>query len=205
MGSQAVVAQQDVAEDLYMAKHDAMNTMLQKFDGLRGTWIGFNRGLYKQSAKGSEMEKKCMDSVTRNQLIEAYGIWLGTDDVDQDFDLMSAFGDMMLVFANMNECGFRKPIKDIMKFCKSSNEPNHLSEDDHEYDDLNDDVEYCTFGGVLDNLTKNAFTLMAKGSSMGEIMKEYPSENPDALMAQSLELGEDFGTFARVGLDFVPQ
>ena len=171
MGTQAVRAEQDIAEELMMKNHDAMESMLRHYDGFRGAWLGFNRGLYKQSMKGTDMEKNCMDDATREHLIEAYSIWLGTDEVDDDLDMMTAMGDIMLVTANFNECAFRKPLKDISKFCKAANEPEHLSEDDAKYDDLHDDVEYCTFGSVLDNLTKNAFTLMAKGSSFGDIMK----------------------------------
>ena len=60
----------------------------------------------------------------------------------------------------------------------------------------------CSFGIMLENFSKNAFVLMGKGSTLAETWKEFPSENPDTLMVQSLEMGEDLGTFVRVGLDF---
>ena len=44
---------------------------------------------------------------------------------------------------------------------------------------------------------------MGKGSSMAEIIKQFPAENPDQLMVQAMTLGEDLGTFVNVGLDFV--
>ena len=70
--------------------------------------------------------------------------------------------------------------------------------------DLDEPAELCTMSAVLENLTKNAFTLMAKTSSIAEVMKEWPAESPDELMVQSMTLGEDFGTFLRFGIDFIP-
>ena len=76
--------------------------------------------------------------------------------------------------------------------------------DDDDTSDEPDLKPSCSFGIVLENFSKNAFILMGKGSTLAETWKEFPSENPDTLMVQSLEMGEDLGTFVRVGLDFKP-
>lgn len=68
-----------------------------------------------------------------------------------------------------------------------------------------DDIEApskCSMGAATSNLSKNMFTLLGKSSVMAETLKEFPAETPEELFAQSLELGEDFGTFLRVATDF---
>ena len=62
----------------------------------------------------------------------------------------------------------------------------------------------CSWGGLLDGFTKNAFVLMAKVSSASAIIKDWDNENIDALHAEYLELGEDVGTFMRIALGFEP-
>ena len=97
-------------------------------------------------------------------------------------------------------------MRDITRFCDIL----QVSDDDLRYadgDNVSDDAEpkmetRCSFGSVLENFTKNAFVIMGKGSMMSETYKEFPSDNPGAVMAQALEMGEDFGTIVRVGLDY---
>ena len=146
-----------------------------------------------------------MDSETRGNWIEAYSVWLGTDDLADEIDMMTAFGDMILIFANLTECDFRSPMRDLSRFCRTK-----TLVDDH-FDgpsmDLDGDIEpmyekSCSFGKVLGNISKNAFVFMGKGSVLMEVWKEFPSENPDTLMVQTMKMGEDIGTFVRVGIDF---
>ena len=37
-------------EERMIRQHDMMENSLRNFDGFRGAWLGFNRGLYKQSS-----------------------------------------------------------------------------------------------------------------------------------------------------------
>ena len=112
----------------------------------------------------------------------------------------------------------RKPYRDLSKYCwpakiapiggddeEASKEEKDDVDDIPDFDDLDDDKNEnpCGMGAVLENFSKNAFVLMGKGSSMAQTMKEFPAENPDQLMVQSMTLGEDFGTFLKVGIDFV--
>ena len=93
-----------------------MENSLRNFDGFRGAWLGFNRGLYKQST-WKDMESKCMDTQSKKQWIEAYSVWLGIDELDDNIDMMTAFGDMLLLMANLTECNFRQPMRDLSDYC----------------------------------------------------------------------------------------
>lgn len=125
--------------------------------------------------------------------------------------MFSALGDILQLLANLDSCDLRTPYHDISKFCypvlaeDGEDAPEDKDADVPEFDDLDDDKnkEKCSFSTVLENFSKNAFVLMGKGSSMAETMKAYPADNPDQLMVQSMTLGEDFGTFLKVGIDFV--
>ena len=187
-------------------QHDMMENSLRNFDGIRGAWLGFNRGLYKHTS-WKDMESKCLGTETRNHWIQAYSVWLGTDDLDDNIDMMTAAGDLVMIAANLNECNFRGPMRDIRKFCSTLQEVEDHLEGPSGSDDDDDEPELkaaCSFGVVLENFTKNAFVLMGKGSTLADTWKEFPSENPDTLMVQALEMGEDMGTFVRVGIDFEP-
>ena len=136
-----------------------MENSLRYFDGFRGAWLGFNRGLYKQ-ATWKDMESKCMDTKTKKNWIEAYSVWLGIDELDDNIDMMTAFGDMLLVFANLTECNFRQPLREIMTFCRTPK----ASNSDLDYPGAEKEIDKtCTFGAVLENFSKNAFVLMGKG------------------------------------------
>ena len=99
-------------------QHDKMENSLRNFDGARGAWLGFNRGLYKHTS-WNDMESKCLGTEARNHWVEAYSVWLGIDDLDDDLDMMSAFGDLVMIASNLNECNFRKPMRDLSKFCST--------------------------------------------------------------------------------------
>ena len=179
-----------------------MDRSLKVFDGTRGAWLGFNKGLYRQDPK-SKMEKTCLNDETRGNWIEAYSVFLGTDDLDDSIDMLTAFGDILLIFANLTKCELRAPWRDMYHFCASENEPvSTVVPTEYDFDDLDAPVDRCSFTTILNNLSKNAFVLMGKGSSIAALIQEFPAEDPDSLMVQAMTLGEDLGTFIRVGLDF---
>lgn len=203
--STVTLAEDDMAwtdEELYQMKHDAMQNSLRDFDGFRGGWLGFNRGFYKQSP-GSDLEKKCMNAPTRNTYMQAQGIRLGMSGMSQDLDMFTAIADMIQVIANLTECEFRKPIRDIKNFCAAADNEGDDEVSEYDFDDLDIPENPCAFSVVLENFTKNAFVLMSRGSSMAETFQAFPSENPDTLLIQTMTLGEDLGAFARVGLNFM--
>ena len=74
-----------------------------------------------------------------------------------------------------------------------------------EFDDLSKSEERCTFSSVLENLSKNAFILMGKGSSIAEMIKskQFPADDPNQLMVQSMTIGDDIGSFIQAGLNFI--
>ena len=174
-------------------KHEQLMKSIRRFDGFRGAWIGFNRGLYKQSP-GSDLEKECLNEDAREKWIEAQRVRLALD-TDEGTDWITAMGDVMQVMANLVDCDFRDPVRDVMAFC-SVEEPEESDED------IEAPESPCKVKTVIDNLTKNAFVLMAKGSEMAETFQEWPADNPEALKVQAMKIGEDLGTFVRSGLDF---
>ena len=152
------------------------------------------------------MEKACLNSEQRGRWQEAYSIYLGTDDYDEDADTFTALGDILQLLANLDLCDLRKPYRDLRNFCKTDpiQEAKDTDKDSDvpDFDDLDQNKEKCSFSTVLENFSKNAFVLMGKGSSLAQTIKEFPSENPDQLMVQAMTIGEDIGTFLKVGIDF---
>ena len=100
-----------------MELHDKIEESLRKYNAVRGAWIGFNRGLYKH-APGSEMEKQCMNETARLQWVQAYSVFLGSEDIGDDVDGLTAMGDILLILANLTHCNFRTPFRDVRAFCK---------------------------------------------------------------------------------------
>ncbi len=185
-----------------ISQHEKMDKSMRMFDGVRGGWLGFNRGLYRSTPQ-KEMEKECLNNKARNQWSEAMSVWLGTNDYDDDVDIWTSFGDTLEILANLNKCAVRKPFRDIYRFCSAEVEAD-VDPDTPDFDDLGESSkERCTFSSILENLSKNAFVLMGKSSSMIEQIKAFPAENSEQLMVQTMTISEDFGAFVRVGLDFV--
>ena len=113
------VADESADEDfknLKNLKHDKMDRSLRLFDGLRGIWIGFNRGLYKDAPR-SEMEKECLNNKVRARWQETYSVWLGAEDLDEDIDELTAIGGLFQVIANLDSCDIRRPFRDMVEFC----------------------------------------------------------------------------------------
>ena len=150
-----------------ISQHEKMDESMRMFDGVRGGWLGFNRGLYRATPQ-KEMEKECLNNKARNQWSEAMSVWLGTNDYDDDVDIWTSFGDTLELLANLNKCAVRKPFRDIYRFCSAEVEADvdPLTPD---FDDLGESSkERCTISSILENLSKNAFVLMGKSSSVIE-------------------------------------
>ena len=61
-------ASNSMDDERTIMQHDMMENSLRNFDGFRGGWLGFNRGLYKQTA-WKDMESKCLGTEARNHWI----------------------------------------------------------------------------------------------------------------------------------------
>jgi len=191
----------DEYRDMIEIKHDAMDHSLRIFDFARGFWLGLNRGLY-NSAPSQEMERDCLSSKMRQRWQEAYGVWLGSEDVEEGVDFLSAMGDIIQLLANIDSCAPRKPLRDIMTFCTQEIE---MVDDQEvpEFDDISKGGGKCDFSTIIENFSKNAFILMGKGSSMAQMIKEFPAKDPDQFLSEAMNLGEDLGTFMQAGLNFI--
>ena len=122
--------------------------------------------------------------------------------------MFSVMGKAAKVFANLNSCSFRQPYRDISEYCHSMDQETAdevvralKAVNEIEIEEL-EESSLCTFGSMMDNVTKNMFVLMGKFSSMAELMKVFPAESDDELHMQTLEMGEDFGTFMKTAIGF---
>lgn len=64
--------------------HDKLVNTVRWYEGFRGSWIGFNRGIYKNPGTG--MEETCMNNEARDAAIEMLSVWFGSDDLDRGTD-----------------------------------------------------------------------------------------------------------------------
>ena len=71
----------------------------------------------RKSESHPSMEMVCMSDTIKDYWVEAYSVWLGMDSIDDDIDDITAFGDILLIAANLNSCEIRKPWRDIHTFC----------------------------------------------------------------------------------------
>ena len=159
--------------DIDIIKQDKLAENMRIYDGLRGAWIGFNRGLYK-SASASEMESMCMNDDSRALWEEAHKVTLGLDDLPENADMLTAMSDLLRVTANLTYCNWRDPVRDVMQYCavvqKVPSTDGGVTEQ-----------MPCTVKLTMDRLTKNAFVLMSKSSNMAEIWADFPAEDPSML------------------------
>ena len=93
---------------------DSLTIGLKILEGVRGGWLGFNRGLYKR-ASSSPMNASCMDAEAANELTTAIHQFKHDGVVEGDW--FDALGNLTLVAANLTNCKFRAPFTDIMHFC----------------------------------------------------------------------------------------
>eukprot|EP00352_Strombidinopsis_acuminata_P005124 CAMPEP_0176363458 /NCGR_PEP_ID=MMETSP0126-20121128/19124_1 /TAXON_ID=141414 ORGANISM="Strombidinopsis acuminatum, Strain SPMC142" /NCGR_SAMPLE_ID=MMETSP0126 /ASSEMBLY_ACC=CAM_ASM_000229 /LENGTH=194 /DNA_ID=CAMNT_0017719747 /DNA_START=148 /DNA_END=732 /DNA_ORIENTATION=- len=188
----------------------------------RGFWSGFNKGLYKKNH--TAMTAECMnDETIQNSMDIADYLFSSSDEEteaeegalkqeqENNGDMFSIMGKAANVFSNLNACNFRQPYRDIGEFCGSDDDveqeamtlKSSKKVKDLEIDDIEiEENSLCTMGDMMDNVTKNMFALMGKFSSFAELMKVFPAESDDELKQQTLEMGEDFGTFMKTALNF---
>ena len=181
----------------------------RKLEIFRGGWLGFNKGFYKK-ASAAGMSKDCLDEETAQKYDDILAIY--SKDEDAEGDMFTALGKAFQIGANVSQCNFRKPMRDIKKFCHpaTADEMDAAMSLAKHYDDMTDDfdkeiateMEACTFAAVLQNLSKNAFALMGKSSEAAETWKDYPAPEMEELHDQAVIIGTMCGTFARVGLNY---
>ena len=82
----------------------------------RGTWLGINRGIYKRGTHLA-MDSTCLDDNAVNSFVDAIHIF--RHDGEAKGDAFTAIGNITYVLANLNTCGFRQPILDLISWCDS--------------------------------------------------------------------------------------
>ena len=107
------------APQVEAASPETITIGLKVLEGIRGAWLGFNRGLYKR-ANSSPMNANCMDEEASNNLTSA--IHQFSHDGVVEGDWFDALGNLTLVAANLTNCKFREPFTDIWHFCKEAKE-----------------------------------------------------------------------------------
>ena len=217
VNAQDVAVDEIVIDEIQLTPSE---NMFRKMTAFRGFWSGFNKGLYKKNH--TAMTAECMNDETIENSMAIADYFFSHDDEEvveeegalkqeqeNNGDLFSVMGKAANVFSNLNACNFRQPYRDIGEYCHSEDEVEEVvktlkaSTKDIEIDDI-EEAEHtlCTMGDMMDNITKNMFALMGKFSQMAELMKEFPAESDDELKQQTLELGEDLGTFMKTALNF---
>ena len=88
--------------------------VIDVFSGIRGFWLGFNRGLYKRNID-APLDDECMDDHTLRELEDAMYIFAGDSSRG---DWLDALGYIAYFIANLNTCHFREPIRELIIFCK---------------------------------------------------------------------------------------
>ena len=112
-----LVAAAIVATQVDYVEADGLNIGMKILEGVRGGWLGFNRGLYKR-ANSSPMNASCMDNEAADNLSAAFHQFKRDDVVEGDW--FDALGNLTKVAANLTNCNFRQPFKDMIHFCKES-------------------------------------------------------------------------------------
>ena len=184
-------------------------------EGIRGFWLGFNRGVYKRNID-APLDEECLDDHTTQQFEDSMYIFAGDKSRG---DWLNAIGNLTYVLANLNTCQFRKPFIDMINYCKSdvppiidldstsflSYEHPMLQQNTWEPDmssELSPNLEKCSWRAFLDNTSKNAFVLMGSLSDATQTAINFPGNDADNIYAQTLRFGEDCGTWVRVALAF---
>ena len=121
-------------------------------------------------------------------------------------DWADSLGYLAYVAANLNTCQFRKPFKDLIEFCKhtypttvedgtvslavdknmSTLNKEHQSKNTWEPDmstEFNNNFHKCTWKGLLDNTSKNAFILMGSLSNFTATAMNFPGTDSDEIFS----------------------
>ena len=154
-------------------------------DGFRGFHDGFYKAFYK-SSHGSSSDG-CFDDETVKNLV-TYGDLIlnpasafeNIANIEEDFNL---FADGAEIMENLAKCHFEGPAFDLLHMC-------------------NENKDNCSINKLIENLTKNAFVLVGKATSMAESAKGFPASDNNEFKEQMMEFGDDFGTFGRTLFNF---
>ena len=88
-------------------------------EGIRGGWLGFNRGLYKRT-NAAPMNKDCLNDDAAENLTAAFHQIKKDGIVEGDW--LDGLGNLTKVAANLPNCHFRDPFRDIWNFCEEAHE-----------------------------------------------------------------------------------
>ena len=108
----AIVAMQTAPVEA--AETDSLTIGLKILEGVRGAWLGFNRGLYKR-ANSMPMSPECMNDEAAHTLTTA--IHQVKNDGFVDGDWWDGLGNFTIVAANLTNCKFRAPFTEVYHFC----------------------------------------------------------------------------------------
>ena len=111
----AIVAMQTAPVEA--AETDSLTIGLKILEGVRGAWLGFNRGLYKR-ANSMPMSPECMNDEAAHTLTTA--IHQVKNDGLVEGDWWDGLGNFTIVAANLTNCKFRAPFTEIHHFCKEA-------------------------------------------------------------------------------------
>ena len=147
--------------------------------GLRGFWLGYETGFYKNSKSGATSQ--CLNDNTVKDIVDIV-------EVVESFDTSKLFGifnEAMSVYNNFQECSVQQSINDIVTFC-------------------NTHPQNCNGSALIDNLTQNMFVLMGQATQLSTVMNGFPAETAEELYTQTETLGNTLGTVVRVVSGFAP-
>ena len=115
-----------------------------------------------------------------NILADPASFFANIANIEEDFNM---FADGAEIMENLAKCHFEGPAFDLMHMCNANKDA-------------------CAVNALIENLTKNAFVLVGKATSMAESAKGFPSNDRGEFSSQMQEFGDDFGTFARTIFNF---
>ena len=166
-------------------KVDPKENILWYVDGVKGYHEGYEKAFYKSSRR--EQNSKCLNDETINNMVtfgamaaDPIHMFKNIANVQTDFTL---FSDAAQIIENVATCRFEGPAFDILHTCSS-------------------DKTACAPTKFVENLTKNMFVLVGKMTSMAETLKGFPQKNREDFKEQMMEVGDDFGTFARITFNY---
>ena len=127
----------------------------------RNLWLGVFQGLYGMSSGGVQrpteecfgdwIPEKRMELDDLRKQISHDGLW----SVSMDEMRSAAYDVVDLIFLNDEYCHFRQAFHDVRAYCGMEEAP-------------------CAMGNALENMQKNAFSIITQVSSAAAIFKETP-------------------------------
>ena len=121
---------------------------LKILEGVRGGWLGFNRGLYKR-ANSMPMSPECMNDEAAHILTTA--IHQVKHDGLAEGDWFDGLGNFTLVAANLTNCKFRQPFTEVWNFCseahKIQKEQKEKRKSEKEAEKATEETSEATDGG----------------------------------------------------------